>query len=129
MLQMDSQTVPPPGAVLVRVEINGRADLRDLPPVPAPHLVTVTFGDARLRALLPPDGLEPLGYRLVGAHDAGGIPAGEALFLVRRTLLDAQPQWAARLFALASKAYDCDLGPVQHVFGRQLAQHLLFDLG
>ncbi len=121
---MEAPTAPPDGALLVRVDVRTRADLASLPAVPAPHRVTLSLGDVRLRALVPP-GFEDLGYRLVGTHDRDGIPADEALLLLRASLLDAQPAWTRELLGRASKVFACDLGPVRHVFREPLARHLL----
>lgn len=124
-LQMDAPTAPPPGALLVRLPVTHPSDLHDLPRVPAPHRVTVSVSDPSVRPRVDATTLEASGYHLVGVHvpRAGGPPS-EALLLVRAPLLDAQPTWARLLLERADRVFDCDLGPVQHVFAAQVAQHV-----
>lgn len=120
---MQAPTVPPDGALLVRVLVPGPLALGALPPVPAPHRVTISLGSVRLRAWLPPD-LASRGYRLVGVHD-GTASDAEAVLLVRASLLDARPDWARAIASHADGVYACDLGPVRRVFRDLIDRHIV----
>ncbi len=125
-LLMEAPTVPPEGALLVRIPVLGAASFATLPAVPAPHRVTVSLGDPGLRRFVPA-GFEALGYRLVGSHGALSSPSDEALLLLRAPLLDGQPDWTREVLGRALRVFSCDLGPVQLLFREHLARHLLVE--
>lgn len=120
---MPAPTQPPDGALLVRVGLVGNGGLPSLPPVPAPHAVTLSIAASRRRTLVPAD-VELRGYRFVGTHAHDGSTAGAALLLVRASLLDAQPAFASELLGRAEAVFACDLGPVRSLFEGALAPHL-----
>lgn len=124
-LHMEARIAPPSGALLIRMVVSGPAALMALPRVPAPHTVTITCSDASARARLDEGALARLGYRLVGNHTASTDGSMlELLLLARSALLDAQPAWATAVLAKADRVFDCDLGPVQYLFGALLDCHL-----
>lgn len=114
----------PPGSVLVRVPATVPSWVRALPPVPGGSTVTVTISHERLRGV-PADDLVSHGYRIVGVHGArsGGAPAVVDVF-VPRELQRAHPAWFRSLLGRASRAFDCELGPVRRLLGPELALHL-----
>ncbi|MDP8970630.1 MAG: hypothetical protein M3N52_09105 [Actinomycetota bacterium] len=115
----------PPGApegALLRIPV-GLADwLGNLPPVPSGGAVTVSFSSPSV-AVEHADGLEALGYRVVGAvqseaFQAGGVPGlGSARtpvadFVLPLELLEAEPMWCRALAARARCVFDLRFGPV-----------------
>lgn len=116
---------PPPGAVLVRVRADGPTWIDRLPPVPDGHLVTVSVSDVALREV-PSADLLRCGYRIVGIHPwrAATDDHGAVDLLVTAPLIEAQPRWWRDLVAVADRAFDLRLGPVQRVLGQEIALHL-----
>lgn len=116
---------PPPGAVLVRVRAGTPAWIREVPPVPDAQVVTVSVSDARLREVTSAD-LLACGYRIVGVHPWRAATDGHGAvdLLVTAPLIEAHPVWWRELLAVADRAFDLRLGPVQRVLGQELALHL-----
>ena len=116
---------PPPGAVLVRVRASSPAWIHRVPAVPAGDAVTVSVSDAALREVASADLLER-GYRVVGIHPwrAGTDGHGAVDLLVTAALIDRAPAWWQALLAVADRAFDLRLGPVQRVLGQEIALHL-----
>jgi hypothetical protein len=114
----------PPGAVLVRVFAHGLSWVRSLPAVPVGTTVTVTVSSERLRRV-PADDLVSQGYRIVGVHPDRPRGRGDVVDLfVTAELQAARPDWFRELLEVADRAFDCELGPVRHLLGGQLALHL-----
>ena len=116
---------PPPGAVLVRVRADGPAWIHRVPPVPSGHLVTVSVSDAALREV-PGADLLRCGYRIVGVHPWRAATDGHGAvdLLVTAPLIEAHPAWWQGVVAVADRAFDLRLGPVQRVLGQEIALHL-----
>lgn len=116
---------PPPGAVLVRVRADGPSWIDRVPAVPAGHVVTVSVSDPTLRGVASEDLLR-CGYRIVGVHPWRAATDGHAAvdLLVTAPLVEAAPAWWRALLAVADRAFDLRLGPVQRVLGQEIALHL-----
>lgn len=117
--------VPPPGAVLVRVRADSASWISRVPPVPAGELVTVSVSDPALREV-PTAELLRSGYRIVGVHPwrAATDAHGAVDLLVTAPLVEQHPAWWRALLAVADRAFDLRLGPVQQVLGQEIALHL-----
>lgn len=116
---------PPPGAVLVRVRADSPAWIDQLPALPPGDEVTVSVSDAALRAV-PSDTLARTGYRIVGVHPWRAATDGHGTvdLLVTAAIADRHPRWWRDLLAVADRAFDLRLGPVQRVLGQEIALHL-----
>ncbi len=116
---------PPPGSVLVRVRADSPAWIHRVPPVPGGDAVTVSVSDASLREVASPDLLER-GYRVVGIHPWRAATDGHGAvdLLVTAALVEREPVWWQQLLAVADRAFDLRLGPVQRVLGQEIALHL-----
>jgi hypothetical protein len=116
---------PPPGAVLVRVRADAPTWIARVPAVPAGHVVTVSVSDAALREVASEDLLR-CGYRIVGVHPwrAATDDHGSVDLLVTAPLVADHPRWWRDLLAVADRAFDLRLGPVQRVLGQEIALHL-----
>lgn len=117
--------VPPPGAVLVRVRADTSAWITQVPPVPAGEVVTVSVSDPVLREVATADLLR-CGYRIVGVHPWRAATDGHRTvdLLVTATLIEQHPRWWRDVLAVADRAFDLRLGPVQQVLGQEIALHL-----
>jgi hypothetical protein len=116
---------PPPGAVLVRTRADGPDWIDRLPAVPAGRHVTVSVSHPDLRAV-PAHLLLQRGYRIVGVHPwrAATDGHGSVDLLVHANLIESAPAWWQTLVAVADRAFDLRLGPVQRVLGDEIALHL-----
>lgn len=114
--------VPGTSAVLVRIPVTHDPRSWALPATPAMARVTATTSPRcgyRCTAAL-----SRRGYVVVGAATAGVSERGAHVDVyVPANLRDAHPRWFDALLTRASRAFDCDLGPVQMLFGAELALH------
>lgn len=116
------EVAPAVGAMLLRLHADGPGWIDRLPPVPAGHVVTVTVSDASLRGV-PAQRLLETGYRVVGQHP---LTSGQSTvdLLVQAEMATAFPGYVQALLAIADRAFDLRMGPVQAVLGPELAIHL-----
>lgn len=118
--------VPPrsgaPEGALLRIPVGLAGWPGNLPPAPAGGAVTVSFSPPSV-AVEHADGLEALGYRVVGAVQPEAFPAAGATglgparmpvadFVVPLALLEAEPMWWRALIARAHWVFDLRFGPV-----------------
>ena len=111
--------------MLVRVRADAPTWISAVPPVPAGEVVTVSVSDPGLRDVATADLLR-CGYRIVGVHPWRAATDGHGTvdLLVTATLIEQHPRWWRELLAVADRAFDLRLGPVQQVLGQEIALHL-----
>jgi hypothetical protein len=111
---------PPPGALLVRVATTGPSWVGRLPPVPGGLEITVSVSAPDQREI-PSDRLAASGYRIVGCHPNR---TGTVDLLVPASVIAAHPDWWRQVLAVADRAFDLRLGPVQRILGAEISLHL-----
>lgn len=113
----------PPGALLVRVPVDGPSWARRLPPVPAGASLTVTVSAASL-GRVPADDLVSSGYRVAGVVEPARLDETSSIHvLVPRSVQQEHPDWFRSLLRAADRALPCDLGPVRHRYAGTLRRH------
>lgn len=118
----DTGLAPPVGGALVRIRCADGSWISMLPPVPGGATVTVATATAAQRTVGDAD-LARSGYRIVGPQPRSGMPDAVEL-LVSARLMAAEPRWWRALLAVADRAYDLRMGPVQAVLGGHLVAHM-----
>lgn len=118
-MRSDDTLEQPPGAALVRIAAIGGEWLDRVPIVPRGRTLTVTVGRSEHRDVSAPT-LAERGYRIVGGVGDG---APHVDVLVEIALAQAEPAWFRSLLAVADRAFDLRLGPVQALLGPTLAVH------
>lgn len=116
------RSLPPPDGALLRLAVRDPDWCDHIAPVPEGHAVTVSFSRPAAAAEHA-EALELLGYRLVGAREAGRAGAVVAEFLVPRALLEAHPTWWRALAERADQVFDLSLGPVLAMLDGLLRTH------
>lgn len=117
----DTGLAPPVGGALVRIRCTDAGWIRMLPAVPGGATVTVATATAAQRRV-DDAALARSGYRIVGPQPRSGMPQAVEL-LVPARLMAAEPAWWSAVLAVADRAYDLRMGPVQAVLGRHLDPH------
>ena len=112
---------PAEGPVLVRIDAGDARWVHGLPSLPDGLRVSVTVGDASLRA--DEDELRVRGYDLIDVVP-GRRPGRHADLLVPNTLRDDHARWFAALLLVADRVFDLRFGPVQIVLHDELVAHL-----
>ena len=111
---------PPPGALLVRVATTGPSWIDRLPPVPGQHEITVSLSDPTQREI-PSARLAASGYRIVGCHPNHTDTVD---LLVPAAVIADHREWWREVLAVADRAFDLRLGPVQRILGAEISLHL-----
>jgi hypothetical protein len=117
-----TDTTPVTGAVLVRIPATTTAWIDRLPPVPEGSRVTVSVSRPSLLDV-PAASVRSRGYRLVGIHAPSDTDTGQIDLLVTWALIESAPAWWREVLALAERAFDVRLGPVQRILGAEIALH------
>lgn len=114
----------PPGALLVRVEVDDTGWVGGLPAVPAGDTVTVSVSEPRMMQV-PADDLVSHGYRLVGVSARQPATGAAAVvdLLVSAAMRERHPAWWRALLGQASRVFDPRFGPAARVLRSELALH------